>query len=163
MVQLKKIPQLVPATSVSDSDLVLLTQSNVTKKATFGLLKKYMADEFVHARDIQIRKYNGYIQWRYAGDSAWTNLVALQDLQGPQGPPGAGSSVQSTFTGDGVTKIFNGISSIFYTNALKYNVSVGGVVQEPFVAYNISLADGGSLIFEEAPPLDIPISIIAFQ
>lgn len=47
------------------------------------------------AREIQLQATSTQIQWRYVGDSAWTNLVALTDLTGKPGAPGSnGDSVQ---------------------------------------------------------------------
>lgn len=39
-------------------------------------------------REVEISADSGYIVWRYVGDAAWTNLVALSTLTGPQGPQG---------------------------------------------------------------------------
>lgn len=42
----------------------------------------------VDAREIELQNDGTYIQWRYAGELAWTNLVALSDITGPEGQPG---------------------------------------------------------------------------
>ena len=45
-------------------------------------------------RQVELQKSAAYIQWRYVGDTEWTNLVALADItgakgeQGQQGPQG---------------------------------------------------------------------------
>jgi len=39
-------------------------------------------------REVEIQKGTTYIQWRHVGDIAWTNLVALADLEGADGSPG---------------------------------------------------------------------------
>jgi len=39
-------------------------------------------------REIELQKSATHIQWRYEGEDAWTDLVALADLEGPQGPAG---------------------------------------------------------------------------
>lgn len=39
-------------------------------------------------REVEFRVDNGYIQWQYVGDAEWQNLIALSELQGPQGEPG---------------------------------------------------------------------------
>ena len=156
----KKIAQLLSAVSVSDADLLMITQSDVAKKATFGLLKEYISSDFTHPRDIQLRKSDGYVQWRYVGDGYWTNLINLADLQGP---PGTGGVTQVTIIADGVKKIYSGISGMYSTHALNYNVTVGGVTQQPVVSFTVSLNDGGSLIFDEAPPSGLPIDIIIFS
>jgi hypothetical protein len=156
----KKIPQLPPATGLSGADLFVFSQNDVAKRVNFETIQRKIQLELGSAKDIELRKANGYIQWKYVGDTTWINLIALTDLQGP---PGSGGATQSKFTGDGVTKIFNGISGINSLNSLKYSVSVGGVVQEPSVSFTVSLDNGGSLIFDEAPPDGLPITILAFQ
>lgn len=54
-------------------------------------------------REIQLRATSTYIQWRYVGDAAWTNLVALSSLQGAPGQNGTdgvnGASVQMRVNG----------------------------------------------------------------
>lgn len=40
-------------------------------------------------REVELRKDSTHIQWRYAGDAAWTNLVPLTDITGPTGATGA--------------------------------------------------------------------------
>ena len=40
------------------------------------------------AREIELRKSGTTIQWRYAGDSEWTDLVTLAEITGPAGSPG---------------------------------------------------------------------------
>lgn len=39
-------------------------------------------------REVEIGASATHIQWRYVGELAWTNLVALSSLQGPPGPQG---------------------------------------------------------------------------
>lgn len=158
--KVKKIPQLNTATSMFSSDLFVINQSNITKKATFALLKQAITEDFNHARDIQLRKNNEYIQWRYVGDISWINLVPLSDLQGP---PGLGSISQRVFVGDGTNKIFNGISGILSSDALKCIVTVGGVTQQAYASYSVSTESGGSVIFSEAPPANLPVTVCVFQ
>lgn len=40
-------------------------------------------------REVEMQANATHIQWRYAGEPAWTNLVALADLKGDPGEPGA--------------------------------------------------------------------------
>ena len=40
------------------------------------------------AREIELQKSGTAIQWRYADDSEWTDLVALAEITGPVGSPG---------------------------------------------------------------------------
>lgn len=39
-------------------------------------------------REIQLQKTSTYIQWRYVGETEWTNLIALTDITGPTGADG---------------------------------------------------------------------------
>ena len=39
-------------------------------------------------REIEFQKTSLYVQWRYAGDATWRNLVALSDLKGEKGDKG---------------------------------------------------------------------------
>lgn len=39
-------------------------------------------------REVELQATSTYIQWRYAGDAAWNNLVALSSLKGADGAPG---------------------------------------------------------------------------
>ena len=38
-----------------------------------------------NGREVELSVDNGYIVWRYVGDTKWRNLVALSDLTGPAG------------------------------------------------------------------------------
>jgi hypothetical protein len=54
-------------------------------------------------REIKVRSSGGYIQWQYAGDSAWTNMVNLTDLKGADGKEvelrASGGYIQMRLTG----------------------------------------------------------------
>jgi hypothetical protein len=39
-------------------------------------------------REISLQVSQGYIQWQYAGESVWNNLIEISSLIGPQGPSG---------------------------------------------------------------------------
>ena len=39
-------------------------------------------------REIELQLADKYIQWRYTGDVNWQNLIAIEELIGPQGPKG---------------------------------------------------------------------------
>jgi hypothetical protein len=47
-------------------------------------------------------------------------------------------------------------------DATKYIVTVGGLVQAPNVSYTVNALNGGSLVFDEAPALDAPVTIMTF-
>ena len=39
-------------------------------------------------REVELRTNTTHVQWRYAGALTWTDLIPLEELQGPQGEPG---------------------------------------------------------------------------
>ncbi|MCK7488527.1 MAG: hypothetical protein MZU97_25815 [Bacillus subtilis] len=41
------------------------------------------------ARRLVLRVGDGYLQWSYASENAWTNLISLASLIGLQGLPGS--------------------------------------------------------------------------
>jgi len=160
----KNIPQLPPVTALADYDIMIFQQGTTTRRGTVGLLKQTIGQDIVQGRDIQLRVSDGYIQWKYAGTSTWQNLVALEDLKGAKGDTGSAQiSEPAFFTGDGTRKVFSPVPGLTSTNAYKCEVAVGGIVQQAVVSYTVSLADGGSLIFDEAPPANIAVSIQPLQ
>lgn len=42
-----------------------------------------------NGREIELRNSGTYIQWRYVGDTAWTDLVSIASITGPTGATGA--------------------------------------------------------------------------
>lgn len=75
------------------------------------------------AREIELRKSETAIQWRYKGDADWINLVLLEDIAGKQGIPGKdGKAITSV-----VIKA-DGHLQINYSDDT--NVDVGKVVGE---------------------------------
>jgi len=165
MVKTKRIPQLTPATSLYDNDLILIEQENITKKASFKLFKDTVGSgggSGSNAREVELRNSGTYIQWRYVGVEGWIDLVSLEDITGP-----AGSTYGSEtyyFVGDGSKKTFNPVPGLTSTDATKCLVVIGGVTQLANSSYTVSLAAGGTLVFaDEAPPAGMIISIQSFQ
>ncbi len=39
-------------------------------------------------REVELDVVGDYIQWRYVGETDWNELIAIEDLLGPAGPPG---------------------------------------------------------------------------
>ncbi len=78
-------------------------------------------------REVELRKTQTHVQWRYEDEAEWTDLVALADITGPQGETGqqgiagpantlaigtvttgaAGSSADATITGDSPAQTLN--------------------------------------------------------
>lgn len=76
-------------------------------------------------KEIQIQKTATHIQWRYSGDAAWSNLIALEELIGPAGNDGADGiqgiqGIQGIpgVKGDPGTNGTNGIDGIDGTNGI---------------------------------------------
>lgn len=58
-------------------------------------------------REVELSVVNGYIAWRYTGETKWRNLIATSDLTGPEGKPGTSVTVSSVAesTEDGGTNV----------------------------------------------------------
>ncbi len=56
-------------------------------------------DKLGTSRQIELGVDGGYVVWRYAGDADWQNLVALDDLRGPQGEAGESVTVEDVING----------------------------------------------------------------
>lgn len=56
-------------------------------------------DKLGASRQIELGVDGGYVVWRYAGDADWQNLVALDDLRGPQGEAGESVTVEDVING----------------------------------------------------------------
>lgn len=52
----------------------------------------------LNGREIELQKSATHIQWRYAGDAEWTNLVALSEITGDPGADGQEIELQTTET-----------------------------------------------------------------
>lgn len=76
-----KASALIEATSISNSNYVVITDGSVSKKAKATLFK---GDTGVNGKSIELQKTSTHIQWRQEGGE-WTNLVALSDITGPAG------------------------------------------------------------------------------
>ena len=61
-------------------------------------------------REIELQKGETYIQWRYAGEESWINLIAIADLKGMQGDAGPNNITTATTTN--LTGILTGNGSI---------------------------------------------------
>jgi hypothetical protein len=160
---IKKIHQLKPASAVYDEDLLPISQNELTKKLAFHLLKEAILESVTTGHSIEMRAHDGYLQWKYANDTVWANLIALSDITGGGGGGAATLSVPSFFKGDGLKKKFFPVPGLTSTDAKRCIVTVGGIVQEAESSFFVNLADGGSLIFDEAPPLNLTISIQPLQ
>lgn len=58
-------------------------------------LKGFTGDE---GRPVEFQKSATHLQWRYVGDSLWTNVLALSDIRGIQGDPGRNPEYQKSAT-----------------------------------------------------------------
>lgn len=103
----KKISELTELATVDKSnDWVPVVDISDTTESPQGTTKKAVVDQFIgetgapgqdgeDGREIEIQNNGTYVQWRYVGDAAWTNLVALADITGADGTNGTdGREVQ---------------------------------------------------------------------
>src|SRR5690606_9863225 len=51
-------------------------------------------------REVELRKGETHVQWRYVGEPSWQDLVALADLKGEKGDPGAIPDVENFLTAE---------------------------------------------------------------
>lgn len=115
--------------TLSNNVLTLLANSKTIKTITLP-----SNETGTNAKEIELQKSTDYIQWRYVGDTDWTNLIALSDLEGEKGDKGdtgnTGVGIQSvvqttTSTEDGgsnvitVTKTDNSTSTFTVKNGSK--------------------------------------------
>lgn len=70
--------------TLSNNVLTLLANSKTIKTITLPST----GGSGSNAREIELQKTDTYIQWRYVGDTDWSNLVALNDLKGEKGDKG---------------------------------------------------------------------------
>jgi hypothetical protein len=75
---------------------------------------------------------------------------------------GSYSRTTTNFQGTGTKLVFSPVAGITSMDATKYIVTVGGLVQAPNVSYTVNALNGGSLVFDEAPALDAPVTIMTF-
>ena len=76
--------------TISENVLTFIANSQVKKKITLPTsINGGSSGSGVNGREIELQKGETHIQWRYAGDEEWKNLVALSDLKGSQGEKGA--------------------------------------------------------------------------
>lgn len=76
---------LIPELDAGLSDK--LSAETLTAGILTALAQAKASGEFDGA-EIELRKTADYIQWRYTGDSAWTDLAALSELKGDTGDTG---------------------------------------------------------------------------
>jgi hypothetical protein len=106
----------------------------------------------IDENSVDVRINDDNIQWQFDG-GLWYNLITLTEIRQAAVPE------ISFFDGDGHTLEFGPVAGLASNNPNKCLVVVGGVTQHPTVSYTLSTANGGKLIFSEAPPNNVKISI----
>ena len=71
--------------ALSNNVLTFFANSKTIKAIT---LPASTTEPGTNAKEIELQKSTTHIQWRYVGDTEWTNLVALADLKGSKGDKG---------------------------------------------------------------------------
>lgn len=93
--------------TLSNNVLTLLANSKTIKTITLPSTDGSGSN----AREIELQKSTTHIQWRYVGDTDWTNLVALSDLRGQKGEKGdKGDTGDSAISFEGKKILFVGDS-----------------------------------------------------
>ena len=165
---IKRIPDLRTSEPLKSGDFLIVSQytqgTNKIRKTTVGALKAAIlagyngggansggSELVVDEHTVEIRINNEFIQWRFQ-EGTWYNLISLTEIREEIVPP------MSMFDGDDETLHFYPVEGLTSLNPRRYQVVVGGVVQQPSVSYTLSTDNGGTLIFDQAPP-SVPISI----
>lgn len=170
----KRIPDLRPAEPLKSSDLLIVSQyiqgSNKVRRTTVGAVRDIIVSGFpndpfgngggggggggivVDENTVQVQINNEFIQWRFQGGQ-WYNIIETADLLDALVPE------MSFFSGNGAQKEFGPIPGLISNNPNRCLVVVGGVTQRPTISYTVSLDNGGKIIFDEAPPEDIEITV----
>jgi hypothetical protein len=78
-------------------------------------------------REVQLQKSATHIQWRYEGEAAWTNLVALSELEGEPGAQGETGPMPYDYRGawDGFTS-YGLYDAVTYQGSLYWLPATGG-------------------------------------
>lgn len=88
---------------------------------TWGDIAQNVSDG-VDGREVELQSDGSFIQWRYAGDATWINLVDISQLQGQTGEAGPSAyevAVSNGFLGtesewlDSITGVSQGVSVIY--------------------------------------------------
>lgn len=81
-------------------------------------------------REIELQKTATHVQWRYAGEATWTDLVALSDITGPAGTNGTNGTNGSDgapgsvwYSGSGTPSSGLGINGDYYLNTTTWDLS----------------------------------------
>lgn len=170
---IKRIPDLRAADPLKSSDLFIVSQyvqgANKVRKVSVGAIKEAIIAGFpndptgggggggggtieVDENTVHVRINNEFIQWNFQ-DGPWYNLIKTTDLVDASVPE------ISFFAGDGEQLEFGPVTGLTSSNPNRCTVVVGGVVQRPTISYTISTDSGGKVIFDEAPPPDLDISV----
>jgi hypothetical protein len=172
---IKRPVDLRPADPLKSSDLLIVSQyiqgTHKIRKTTVGAIKDIVVAGFpndptgggggggggggqiiVDETTVNIRVENEFIQWQFEGGE-WYNLISLATLRSSLVPQ------ISFFEGDGEQLEFGPVPGLSSVNPNKCLVIIGGVSQQPTVSYTLSLSSGGKVIFDEAPPDGIYISV----
>lgn len=171
---IKRIPDLRPAAPLKSSDMLIVSQyvqgTNKVRRTTVGAVKDVIISGFpndpfsggsgggsggnlvIDENTVRVRINNEFIQWSFQ-DGSWYNLIKLSDLKTAAVPE------MSFFTGNGVQKEFGPVAGLTNSNPNKCLVVIGGVTQRPTISYTLSTDNGGKIIFDEAPPKDLEITV----
>ena len=116
--------------NINVSDNILELYANNKKIKTIYIPISITSDggTVVSGREVQLRRSDEYIQWRYINEKTWNNLVKLDEIKGDVGPRGLpgekGDKGMKGEKGDSVT-------TSLYINGNTYTPTEG-LIKVPF-------------------------------
>ena len=72
----------IDTVALSNNELTFFANNKTIKTITLP------TSTGINGKEIELQKSTTHIQWRYIGDTDWTNLIALSDLKGAKGDIG---------------------------------------------------------------------------
>jgi hypothetical protein len=96
-------------------------------------------------REVELQKTATHVQWRYEGDVAWTDLIPLADITGPQGPAGTQTTDASLLTSGTLAdaRLSSNVARRDASNTFSANQTLNGTNN---VAPNQTAASGSSVM-----------------
>lgn len=107
----KKLTDVASTSIAQSTDSVIIVQESAIRKIALSNLS-FDSGEVI---PLELRKYDGYIQWRKADSQTWNNLYSMEDVKGETG-------ASPTFQVGEVKTIENGQPASVTISGTKENV-----------------------------------------
>jgi uncharacterized repeat protein (TIGR02543 family) len=125
----------------------LAHESNTIGDMTYEeWLDSIRGEDGTDGREIELRISSndglGYIQWRYVGESLWTNLISLSSLMGESGTDGKNIEIQST---DDYLQ-WRYVGDLVWTNLIDLSLLAGPQGEIGVSIESITINESGELI-----------------